>query len=53
MTPKSFLERLKMVEENTKALEQQREEWDLESELAEYRLKKYSTEIPKFGGVRD
>lgn len=54
MTLKTFLQRLKDGDKNTNpVVDQQLDKWSLEESLEEYRLKKYSTEIPQFGGVRD
>ena len=50
---KSFENRLKWIEQNCKELEEQREQWSLDEEIEEHRLKRRSTEYSKFGGVRD
>lgn len=52
MTSSSFEKRLQWIANNVAEYEAFEESKRMDEEIEEYRLKKYSTEIPKVGGVR-
>lgn len=53
MTLKTFLQRLKDGDKDTKVLLQQWDQWSLDEEIEFTRLKRMSTEYSNIGGVRD
>jgi len=53
MTSYSIEKRLQWIANNVAEYEAFEESKSLDEKTSEYRIKKYSTEIPKIGGVRD